>query len=385
MKRVAAAPRSGWEARVTDVGLIYHSPDNKRYWDESVHYRLTAVDVEKLESATDILHQMCLEAVQHVIDTDLFGVFGITEPWLINAIKLSWEKEPPSIYGRFDLVYTGKDEPKLLEYNADTPTALLEAAVVQWHWLKDIAPQGDQFNSIHDKLVAKWRELRDYLPPTPLYFGFVSDEICEDLMTITYLADTAREGGLTPIPIKMVDIGLAGNGEEFFGADGTLIQTLFKLYPWEWLVNEEFGDPIIRAIDDGMVVIEPVWKMLLSNKAILAVLWDLFPNHPNLLPAMFSSSPMPAPHNRSYVVKPLLSREGANVTIVKNCRIDAKTDGEYGEEGYVYQAIADIEVDGKFPVFGSWVIDGEAAGVGILESDTPITGNLSRFVPHLME
>src|SRR3990167_1334680 len=271
MKRVAAAPRSGWEARVEDVGLIYHSPNNQRYWDESIHYRLTAVDVEKLESATDILHIMCLEAVQHIIDTDAFKQFGITDRTVIAAIKASWDKEPPSIYGRFDLAYTGKDEPKLLEYNADTPTALLEASVVQWNWLRDVAPKGDQFNSIHDKLVAKWTELRDWLPPAPLYFGYVHDLLGEDIMTVTYLADTAREGGLTPIPIEMGAIGI--KDKEFFDAESTLIQSLFKLYPWEWLVNEDFGSPLLDAVDDGMIIIEPVWKMLLSNKAILAVLW----------------------------------------------------------------------------------------------------------------
>src|SRR3990167_917353 len=243
MKRVAAAPRSGWEARVEDVGLIYHSPNNQRYWDESIHYRLTAVDVEKLESATDILHIMCLEAVQHIIDTDAFKQFGITDRTVIAAIKASWDKEPPSIYGRFDLAYTGKDEPKLLEYNAATPTALLEASVVQWNWL----------------------------PPAPLYFGYVHDLLGEDIMTVTYLADTAREGGLTPIPIEMGAIGI--KDKEFFDAESTLIQSLFKLYPWEWLVNEDFGSPLLDAVDDGMIIIEPVWKMLLSNKAILAVLW----------------------------------------------------------------------------------------------------------------
>jgi glutathionylspermidine synthase len=36
------------------------------------------------------------------------------------------------LYGRFDLAYRGDGPPKLLEYNADTPTALFEAAVVQW-------------------------------------------------------------------------------------------------------------------------------------------------------------------------------------------------------------------------------------------------------------
>ncbi len=57
--------------------------------------------------------------------------------------------------------YDGGHEPKLLEYNADTPTALLEASVTQWYWLKDTQPGADQFNSIHERLLAKWKELKD--------------------------------------------------------------------------------------------------------------------------------------------------------------------------------------------------------------------------------
>lgn len=81
----------------------------------------------------------------------------------MNAIVWSWNEEPPAIYGRFDLAYDGIHPPKLLEYNADTPTALLEASVVQWYWLQDVFPKDDQFNSIHEHLVAKWKELKDYV------------------------------------------------------------------------------------------------------------------------------------------------------------------------------------------------------------------------------
>ena len=49
--------------------------------------------------------------------------------------------------------YDGKAPPRLLEYNADTPTALLEASVAQWFWLQDCFPTADQFNSIHERLI----------------------------------------------------------------------------------------------------------------------------------------------------------------------------------------------------------------------------------------
>ncbi len=75
-----------------------------------------------------------------------------------ELVAASWREREPSLYGRFDLAFTG-DTPKLLEYNADTPTSLLEAAVVQWYWLKDTHPKDDQFNSLHERLIDRWREI----------------------------------------------------------------------------------------------------------------------------------------------------------------------------------------------------------------------------------
>ena len=69
---------------------------------------------------------------------------------------------------------------------------------------------------------------------------------------------------------------------------------------------------------------------------------------------------------------------------------DIKTEGEYGEEGFVYQELVPLgQFQGKFAILGSWVIghnDGVAAGgIGIRESDSPVTTNTSRFVPHLFQ
>ena len=122
--------------------------------------------------------------------------------------------------------------------------------------------------------------------------------------------------------------------------------------------------------------------MLLSNKAILPVLWKLFPGHPQLLECHFDH---PASMT-SYAVKPLLSREGANVTLVENDHIISQTAGEYGEEGFIYQQLQKLPAfDGNHPVIGSWIIGGNPAGIGIRETKALVTDNFSRFVPHLIE
>lgn len=368
MRRSVIQPRSGWEKKVESQGLIYHSPNGNRYWDESAFYEFNSFEIDKLEAATNELQQMFLCAGQHVIDKNRFTELQIP-PHAERLIRTTWETEPPAIYGRMDLAYDG-NEIKLLEYNADTPTALVEAAVIQWYWLKDIFPHRDQFNSIHERLIAKWKELRDYLPGT-LVFAHMDD--AEDWSTITYLQDTAIQARFVTANMLMKDVGYRDG--QFLDAQEHHLQSCFKLYPWEWMVHEEYGTLIERT---DTLWVEPAWKMMWSNKGMLPILWELYPNHALLLECYRDS-----PHNMQYFAKkPLLSREGHNVTLVTP-EGRQETGGEYGEEGFVYQALAPIpNFSGKYPVIGSWVIDGESGGMGIRESDTMITDNLSRFVPH---
>jgi glutathionylspermidine synthase len=267
----------------------------------------------------------------------------------------------------------------LLEYNANTPTALLEASVVQWYWRQEVRPATDQFNSIHEKLIAKWADLRPYLRGNPLYFTSMRDD--EDLMTVTYLRDTAGQGGVKSEFLYVDDIGWNESTGTFRDLDERVISSIFALYPWEWLLKD-FAGPILNTYRT-MDWIEPIWKMMWSNKAILAILWEMFPGHPNLLEAHLDG-----PHSmRHFVKKPLLSREGQNIT-VHTPSGETQTAGTYGEEGYVWQALARPAVfDGQTPVIGSWyIMDQGPAGIGIRESPAgSITTNLSRFVPHYFD
>ena len=376
MRRIASSPRPNWQSKVEEAGLTWHT-GTQAYWNESAFYEFTAKEVDTLEAATNELEAMSLEAAQHIIDNKLYSKMGIPEA-AVPLIESSWEAEPPSLYGRFDLAYDGTGPPKLLEYNADTPTSLLEAAVVQWYWLQDLFPKRDQFNSLHERLIALWKELTPYL--TGRRIDFCSMDDAEDGMTVTYLLDTALQAGLEASLFPVAEVGW--NGHTFVGPEDRPLGSVFKLYPWEWLVHEEFGKHLGTAMTQW---IEPPWKMLLSNKGLLPVLWKLFPRHPNLLQASFDTPGL----MMSWVKKPLLGREGANITL-HQFGSDIVTEGDYGEEGFIYQEFAGLKAfDKQYPIIGSWVIGHEpgntAAGMGIRESEGPITTNTSRFVPHLFE
>lgn len=367
------------------VGFRYHSIDADGgtgiYWDESRCYRFTAAEIDALEAATADVHEMALNAAQHVVGAERFDEFAIAPSWR-PLVAQSWQAfldgkpQGLSLFGRMDFSYDGAGPPKLLEYNADTPTSCLEASVAQWHWLQAVLPDADQFNSIHERLIAAWQRLRTASGAQRLHFAAVGASE-EDWGNLEYLRDTAIQAGWPTFALAVERIGF--NGAAFVDEFNVPIEALFKLYPWEWLTNEQFGPALNQALAAGRLqVIEPPWKMLLSNKALLVALWELYPDHPNLLPAYYEPDRL----GSRYVCKPKLAREGANVAWVDGATVET-TDGDYGAEGSIYQALAPLPRFGDdYTLIGSWLVDGEPAGIGIREDRSRITRNTSRFVPH---
>ena len=395
MDRHDSEPRQGWPAIIEEQGLIYWKtplPDGEEiaYWHEGAHYSLTSDEVYDIEAVARLMLEMLVEAGDYIIEENLFAQLGIPG-WAVPRIKETWESEPPMLYGRFDFAYGHDGVPRLLEYNADTPTGLLETAAVQWHWAKDVFGEGvDQWNLLHEMLVGRWRELAQNgrLPGERLHMLHTSAEQSgEDFMTIGYLAETARAANLMSELVAIESLGHV-EGEGFVDLAGQPVRTAFKLYPWEWMVREDFGTQALEQMGDGpgqTLWIEPIWKMLWSNKGILPVLHRLFPENPHVLPAFFDGE---QPDSlTSFVRKPLLAREGANATAVIDGKVvEEGPDQDYGEEGFVVQEYTDLGDygGGARPVLGVWTVDVEPAGLGIRESDGLLTTNTSRFVPHVI-
>ena len=376
MRRLTIDPRPEWRAHVErDLGFRFHTIDGEPYWDETACYAFTAAEIDTLEAATAELEQMALALVERVVGEGEAAYQRLRLPraaW--PAIESSWRAREKNLYGRFDLRYDGTSAPKLYEYNADTPTALFEASVVQWDWLQALHPERDQFNSLHERLIEAWTKFG--LPGERVYFCAVKGH-AEDEGTAEYLRDTAVQAGLDTARLAIEDIGWDGNG--FVDLETRPIRVLFKLYPWEWLVNEPFGEHLLAGVAK---IIEPAWKMVLSNKAALALLWEMSPGHPNLLPTSLD----PQAIEGRVVRKPIYSREGANVQVIERGRVIEETAGPYGSEGFVYQSYAPpLAFDGRCPVLGSWVVASQPAGLGLREDATTITRDSSRFVPHFFE
>lgn len=369
MQRLNIKPRNNWEDKIKEQGFLYY----KDYYNEQAAYKFTSSEVDAIESATAEIFDMCLKVVEYVIDRELWEEFFIAEKYA-DLIKWSWKEDMMSFYGRLDLAYNGKDI-KLLEFNADTPTSLLEASVVQWYWLQDYDKTKDQFNSIHEKLVAHMKVCKPYFLNGSLYFSCVNNSY-EDFITVKYLQDVADQASIKNDFIYIEDVSL-NQQNEFCTKEGNLIKNIFKLYPYEWLFNEEFGDALLST-KDQCYWIEPAYKAILSNKMLLKYLYYLYPNSKYILPCEYSK-----PITNNYVKKPVYSREGANIKIIKNNYTIAESHGEYGEEGFLYQEYFEVpKFDNMTPIIGSWLIGGVAAGMGIRESNSLITDNMAKFCPH---
>ncbi|WP_353547222.1 glutathionylspermidine synthase family protein [Rhinopithecimicrobium faecis] len=368
-----------WQERLAAIGFGYHSIDNIPFWVDDYYYEISNQQADTIYKATAELWEMCLEAVAYIIENKAYERFQIPN-FIIPHIEESWEMDVPSIYGRFDFAYDpAHNTLKMLEFNADTPTSLFETGIVQWHWKNHYFPAlTDQFNSIHEQLIGSWEALKPHLTGQTLYFSCLKETL-EDLTNIEYLRDTAMQAGIDTQLIYTDDIGW--NGSHFVDLEGKAIQSIFKLYPWEWMVKEDFGQCITQDIFKAQWI-EPSWKMLLSNKAILPILWQLFPNHPHLLASYFEEQE----HLLNFVKKPILSREGANVAMYYKNELIYATDGDYGDEGFIYQELASLhKEDTGYAIIGSWLIGQEPCGISFRESDMPITTDKSRFIPHIIK
>ena len=363
MHRISSTPRAAWKDIVREQAhefAVADVPEALARWDESACYVLSLREVLRLEAITEELYTMCLEAARHVVTNSRYAEFGIPA-WATAGLRRSLAAHAPSLYSCLDLWYDGKSPPKLLEFHPDNPPGLVETAIVQWYWLDQVRPDQDQWNQVHERLVSGWQAIAPRLGDKTVHCGWSDlDQVGNDRMTIGYLAETARQAGLSPYPLPMRAIGW--DGHKFLDDRGEPIFTCFKLYPWSWMVREPYGQ-FALAETTPTVWVEPAWKLLLASPALYAVLWELFPGHPNLLPAYLDS-----PRDLTdYETLPLPSVNGF-------CYRMSSPLPTFDGQGVAMSSWVTTDLDGK----------GRAVGAGFRESRGPTMAGYTRFVPHVV-
>lgn len=357
-----------------------------------------ADEADAYAEAANELFELLVEAGQHVIDQNRFAELGIPAN-LIDLIRYSWDDDRHILlYGRFDLVGqppAGRGTGiKLIEFNADTATCLPETAVVQYaHLRANGLDDSRQFNALFEALVSQFQEIRTQnadLTPTLLLSAMRPSSGSgqaphEDDTNVALLGEAAREAGFE-VAFAYVD-EVEFSAEEgiyrFEQGSFTRYDFWFKLVPWEYIAEDE---PELCQILSQLVrqrravVLNPAYALLFQSKAILKILWELFPNHPLLLQT--DTRPLPG---QPSVEKVLFGREGANIRLLDAGGNATQTaDGDYGAYPRIYQQYVEFPQDGAGNRYQAGVFfAGEACALGFRRGGA-ILDNTAQFIGHVI-
>ena len=375
------------------LGFVWHTDSDETSYISDELVILSEAEAEAYYEATNALYDMYVEAAEHVVENNLFHEIGI--PFnLVDVIKESWESDVHwHLYGRFDLAGGVNGKPiKLLEFNADTPTALFETAIVQWAILKqNNLEEESQFNGLYEALVDNFKRLvtleEDVSTFEERYDGwnFLFTSVkgnSEEENTVKLLQHIATEAGFQTEFAYIDDI-------EFSPEDGILYQDKnyelwFKLIPWEDIALEESDLAMLLTNiikNQKAIIFNPAYTLLFQSKGLLKILWDLYPNHPLLLESSFE--PL---EGTKQVKKPVFGREGGSVSIIDEKSNDIEAvPGDYDNHKMVYQSYTELATDTQGHSYQAGVFYAyEACGLGFRKGGK-ILNNMSKFVGHLVK
>ncbi len=375
------------------LGFVWHTDSDESSYISDELVVISEAQAEAYYDATNTLYDMYIEAAEHVVENNLFHEIGI--PFnLVEVIKESWESDVHwHLYGRFDLAGGVNGKPiKLLEFNADTPTALFETAIVQWAILKqNNLEEESQFNGLYEALIDNFKRLvtleEDVSTFEERYDGwnFLFTSVkgnSEEENTVRLLQHIATEAGFETEFAYIDDI-------EFSPEDGILYQDKnyelwFKLIPWEDIALEESDLAMLLTNiikNQKAIIFNPAYTLLFQSKGLLKILWDLYPNHPLLLESSFE--PL---EGTKQVKKPVFGREGGSVSIIDEKSNDIEAvPGDYDNHKMVYQAYTELATDTQGHSYQAGVFYAyEACGLGFRKGGK-ILNNMSKFVGHIVK
>ena len=375
---------------LNELGFTWHTDvDGSKYVSDEL-VQISQSEAEAYYTATNEIYDMYVEAAEYVIQNDLFFELGI--PFnLVDLIKKSWENDVHwHIYGRFDLAGGIDNQPiKLIEFNADTPTALFETALLQWALLKqNNMDEEKQFNNVYEAIQNNFKRVITLFDDTESFderydgwkilFSSVEGND-EEEATTKLLQQIATDAGFNTGFEYLQNVNFDEDG--IFDAEDNQYEYWFKLYPWEDIAHDEpeLATTLSNIIQNQKaIILNPAYTLLFQSKGMLKILSDLFPDSPYLLKTSFE--PL---KNIKHVEKTVFGREGANTKIVGvNGEVLESIDGPYDNYKKVYQEYVEFNKDEKGNKYQAGVFFAyEACGLSFRKG-SEIMDNMSKFVGH---
>lgn len=348
---------------------------------------------EALDSATEELHGLFMHATDYVLQhPDLLARFALPTS-ILAKLRQSWDNRLNQlITSRFDFAMSDKGL-KVYEYNCDSASCYMEAGKVQGKWADHVGvKQGeDNGSELFKRLVKAWKKS----DAKGLVHVLQDDDREEDYHAL-FMKSAIEAAGLQCVRIVGLSDLTRDGQNNIIDANGNRVSWVWKTWAWETALDqlradEEADGPDSNIshndrsslkladvlLNDKIMIYEPMWTLIPSNKAILPVLWSLFPNHPLLLNTSFELSD--ELRNTGYVVKPIVGRCGENIQLVdQHNEIIEDKGGKFASQEQVFQQLFALPKIGEYFVqVSTFTASGLYAGSGVRVSRSMIIGKES--------
>ena len=334
---------------------------------------------QELIKATNELHLMYLHATDKVMkDDNLLALFDIPKI-LWPRLRLSWQRRRHHmITGRMDFCMDERGL-KVYEYNADSASCHTEGGLILEQWLKQgyYGTGHNPAEGLLDELAGAWKHSR-----ARPFVHIMQDKDLEENYHAKFIQRSLTQAGFESKILFGLDKLRWDAAGQLIDADGRLVNCVWKTWAWETAIEqvrevsaEEYaavpirtGHPQneVRLIDvllrPEVLVFEPLWTVIPGNKAILPVLWSLFPHHRYLLDTDFVVNDELA--KTGYAVKPISGRCGNNIDLIgPQDEVLDKTSGQFVDRKNIYQQLWCLpKVDGKYIQVCTFTVGGNYGG-----------------------
>ncbi|KAL4455315.1 hypothetical protein ABPG74_012467 [Tetrahymena malaccensis] len=366
--------------------FLGYASDN--YWIDGAGYQISENIFKNLIKTTHELHNLCLEATNIAIKDDylLTKVFDIPED-MIPLIRNSWENKQIDLLSRYDFVLDKKGQLYFLEVNGDTPSCIIEAGPAQKIWAEQF--QLFQFNNIDTEIKQGLQKIMEKNGKSQLYI--LDNSSLEDQSTFNYL-NYLINPFLTNITIKKDNISKIDQIiENELNLDNFNSSIILKQYPFEWLASQSthkfFVNPQFYN-NNSQIMIEPPWKIIMSNKAMSVLLYSMFPENPHLAKASLE----PIRHGCMgipQVSKQKNGREGDSIIFSQSFddfgMFIQNSYQQYLQKPIFQEFVDSYQHQSRYITLSCWVIQGKPCGIVIREDLNPIIGAGSSVVPYYIK
>jgi glutathionylspermidine amidase/synthetase len=336
--------------------------------DDLKYYCLSETALAELRRATNELHALYMHATDYVLRDDArLARFNIPRA-LWPKIHQSWDnRRNQMITGRFDFTISERG-PKVYEYNCDSASCHMETGKAQSRWAEYYGCDDgeDPGEKLFERLRDAWRH-----SDVDGLLHIMQDDDLEETYHALFMLETMEAAGIETNIIHGIDGLRWGDDGSILDPDGLRINWVWKTWAWETALDQiraeceddaekllsyrpsERRDLPPRLVDvllrNNVMVYEPLWALIPSNKAISPVLWTLFPEYPYLLNSAYELTK--ELNAKGYVAKPIVGRGGANISIYdRHDNILAETAGKFRDRDQIYQELFKLPYVGDYNV-----------------------------------